>query len=429
VTVKVYPPAAVQVTVTQAGKRPVRVVVSPAVVPAAGAGVTDHGDLTGLGDDDHTQYLRANGARTLVGNLAVADGITIDGVDVSTLPGAIAAKADAAALTAHVDDATAAHAATAISVVPSDGFTAEDAQGALEEIGSLASTLFTATAAHVANTSNPHVVTAAQVGALANPSGTPDEGDVVTYSGGGPAWVAPSSGGFALPEVTTIEGFDASNYYRSTVDGACGGGGAFTGVLLGQIVEAIAATDNMALANSQGSAGGAGWAVIIQPSSGALDLVVEISGGTIVSPIRDYPTIGSLLHIAWRTYDDGGTWRSDAFVNGNRASSRLDFAGTPPAANADRRLRVGNHQSWGNPASGFRWAGFAYVASGLTQRQIVEHAIACRAGQSLVAGDVAWAVRHEVPAGGASPPASIANGGVTLELVGSGLTRGLVTTF
>lgn len=32
------------------------------------AGVTDHGALTGLGDDDHTQYFLANGSRNLSGN-------------------------------------------------------------------------------------------------------------------------------------------------------------------------------------------------------------------------------------------------------------------------------------------------------------------------------------------------------------------------
>jgi len=35
---------------------------------ATGSGVTDHGALTGLADDDHTQYLLANGTRSLVGN-------------------------------------------------------------------------------------------------------------------------------------------------------------------------------------------------------------------------------------------------------------------------------------------------------------------------------------------------------------------------
>lgn len=35
-----------------------------------GGGVTDHGALTGLGDDDHTQYLRTNGTRALTGPLS-----------------------------------------------------------------------------------------------------------------------------------------------------------------------------------------------------------------------------------------------------------------------------------------------------------------------------------------------------------------------
>ncbi len=52
-----------------------------------GGGVTDHGALTGLTDDDHGQYLRTDGGRTLTGNLAVAPGVTIDGVDLSALPG------------------------------------------------------------------------------------------------------------------------------------------------------------------------------------------------------------------------------------------------------------------------------------------------------------------------------------------------------
>ena len=55
------------------------------------AGVTDHGALQGLADDDHSQYLLADGTRTLAGNLAVASGITIDGIDLS----AHAANADA----------------------------------------------------------------------------------------------------------------------------------------------------------------------------------------------------------------------------------------------------------------------------------------------------------------------------------------------
>lgn len=39
---------------------------------AASGGVTDHGALTGLGDDDHTQYLLANGTRSLTAPLVFA---------------------------------------------------------------------------------------------------------------------------------------------------------------------------------------------------------------------------------------------------------------------------------------------------------------------------------------------------------------------
>ena len=53
------------------------------VTLSAPAGVSDHGALSGLADDDHSQYLLADGSRSLAGNLAVGAGITIDGIDLS----------------------------------------------------------------------------------------------------------------------------------------------------------------------------------------------------------------------------------------------------------------------------------------------------------------------------------------------------------
>ena len=47
----------------------------------ASTGTVDHGVLEGLGDDDHTQYLLADGSRTLSGNLTVTG--TVDGRDIS----------------------------------------------------------------------------------------------------------------------------------------------------------------------------------------------------------------------------------------------------------------------------------------------------------------------------------------------------------
>lgn len=43
----------------------------------------DHGSLSGLADDDHPQYLLADGSRTLTGSMAVAADKTIDGRDLS----------------------------------------------------------------------------------------------------------------------------------------------------------------------------------------------------------------------------------------------------------------------------------------------------------------------------------------------------------
>lgn len=67
-----------------------------AVAAPTPAGI-DHGYLGGLDDDDHTQYLLADGSRDLTGNLAVDAGITIDGVDIS----AHAADGDAHHLESH----------------------------------------------------------------------------------------------------------------------------------------------------------------------------------------------------------------------------------------------------------------------------------------------------------------------------------------
>ena len=69
---------------------------------AAAAGITDHGELGGLGDDDHQQYLLIDGTRAMTGALDMgASAITnvgnVDGRDVS---------ADGATLDGHVADGT-----------------------------------------------------------------------------------------------------------------------------------------------------------------------------------------------------------------------------------------------------------------------------------------------------------------------------------
>lgn len=64
-----------------------------AAANGAGGGVTDHGALTGLADDDHTQYLLADGTRALLaaldmGGFDITNVGNVDGVDVSALAAA-----------------------------------------------------------------------------------------------------------------------------------------------------------------------------------------------------------------------------------------------------------------------------------------------------------------------------------------------------
>jgi hypothetical protein len=177
-----------------------------------GGGVTSHGDLDDLETDDHPQYLRTDGARTLTGNLAVAVGITIDGVDVGGIPATVTAAqaaaiaSSAASLAAHTGDTSGAHAANAIAFTPTDDIDAVEVQAAIEELAADTATSFGVVVGvivgHTGSTENPHAVTAAQAGALETPTGTPDEGDVVTYSGGAAAWAAPAGGG--LPTVRAL---------------------------------------------------------------------------------------------------------------------------------------------------------------------------------------------------------------------------------
>lgn len=84
------------------------------------AGGVDHGGLAGLGDDDHAQYLLANGTRNLTGDLTVDALITIDGRDLSV----DGAKLDGIEAGADVTDAAnvAAAGAAMVGGAHHDGF-------------------------------------------------------------------------------------------------------------------------------------------------------------------------------------------------------------------------------------------------------------------------------------------------------------------
>lgn len=84
----------------------------PVTPSGGGGGATDHGALTGLADDDHAQYLLADGSRALTGNLNVGSNNitsvgTVDGRDVSADGSALDAL-DAATSGTNTGDETAA---------------------------------------------------------------------------------------------------------------------------------------------------------------------------------------------------------------------------------------------------------------------------------------------------------------------------------
>ncbi len=54
----------------KAGATGHQIVVGAFTSPSGG--VTDHGALTGLADDDHPQYVLANGSRAMTGSLTIS---------------------------------------------------------------------------------------------------------------------------------------------------------------------------------------------------------------------------------------------------------------------------------------------------------------------------------------------------------------------
>lgn len=93
----------------------------------------------------------------------------------SALATTVAGKADAADLSAHITDPTAAHAASAVANTPSGNLSATDVQAALNELQTDVDTRATSAAltTHTTDTANPHAVTKAQVG-LSNVDNTSD---------------------------------------------------------------------------------------------------------------------------------------------------------------------------------------------------------------------------------------------------------------
>lgn len=156
-----------------------------------GGGTSDHGALVGLGDDDHPQYhneergdLRYWQLSTDLATQAELDAVEatipttasdvpiVDAAgdfDATDVEGALAelqadAEADAAALAAHLADATDAHDASAISILDAAGdFTADNVEDALAELQADAEADATALADHLADATDAHDASAISI--------------------------------------------------------------------------------------------------------------------------------------------------------------------------------------------------------------------------------------------------------------------------
>lgn len=141
-----------------------------------GGGVSDHGALTGLGDDDHTQYLLADGTRTLAGDLTVTG--TVDGRDVA----ADGSKLDGIEAGAK-DDQTADEVSFTNAEWAGAGasYNAADVDAALEQL-----------LVNKAESSHTHLLAdITDSGAMAAEADAPSDGTKYTRQNG--AWVAADS--------------------------------------------------------------------------------------------------------------------------------------------------------------------------------------------------------------------------------------------
>lgn len=115
-------------------------------------------DADDISDAATTNKFATAAEKTKLGFISVTQAVDLD-----TMESDIASNASA--ISNHLADAADAHDASAISYVnTTSGLTATDAQAAIDEVEGRLDTAESSLSSHVANTSNPHSVTKAQVG-------------------------------------------------------------------------------------------------------------------------------------------------------------------------------------------------------------------------------------------------------------------------
>jgi hypothetical protein len=279
------------------------------------------------------------------GNIATAG--TVDGVDVSGIPATVTAAssaASAAQATAdnHIADASAAHAATAIAFTPAGTIAASTVQAAVEEVASDAASALSsglsgkadasALTTHTSNTSNPHSVTAAQVGAIPTPA-SPDEADVLTYTGG--AWVAAPPAGGGLPAVGALRGWSVANHY--TIADITSGSANYTLLCLARIGRQTGTRQSLFF-------GDRFKLQFDDSNTPTIRFSVSDSGGSLVSDITGtiQGDLGRFCLFSVGRRNNGGTLECFAGMNGWRWYATPGGGATAPSAGGTVHLGSGD---------------------------------------------------------------------------------------
>jgi hypothetical protein len=266
------------------------------------------------------------------GNIATTG--TVDGVDVSGIPATVAAAssaASAAQATAdnHIADTSAAHAATAIAFTPAGTIVASTVQTAVEEVATDAASALTS---HTSNTSNPHSVTAAQVGAMPAPA-SPDEGDVATYTGG--VWVAAPPAGGGLPDVGVLRGWSVANHY--TIADITSGSANYTLLCLARIGRQTGTRQSIFF-------GDRFKLQFDDSNTPTIRFSVSDSAGSLVSDITGtiYGSLGHFGLFSIGRRNNGGTLECFAGFNGWRHYATPGGGATAPSAGGTVHLGSGD---------------------------------------------------------------------------------------
>lgn len=319
-----------------------------------GSGAADHGDLTGLSDDDHTQYLLVAGTRAMTGNLDMGSNNivsvgTVDGVNVSAHAsrhergGADEIDGD------HLD----------IDFTPSN-YTPDTTPAEAANVDDLAAHLY----------------------------------GIDTALG--------SAGGGGLPSIELLDGFSSGNRYDADSNDFAGVTTGFFFAALFEMKDRLGASGQSIWTNI--NFGVDGWSLGVE-SGGAFNVTIIDTGGGAVGitmnsvDILDWERVGGKHWLlVGQVTQNGANNDLTLWLNGAKSDTA---AGTNPYAPVTDTAQIGAG-AFGNVAEEVMIGGVAYYEGTLTDEQIRSWSNECFQAGDIVDDGLGWtiySVKRGSPAG------------------------------